>query len=244
MKVPFICLILIIASVVSCQSHSGSPDVEDVGKFDKDGRETGIWFLKDSLGRVMETGRFDSGLIVGTWKYYSPIEEEWEWEAIYSPNSTIKTSFPEFVRLEENYDSLLIASSIDTAIGFTAIVSNITSLVSSVSEYSDSVFSDLTNQNIKIIDSARQIIETEKGQQYVFHHIRCLKPNSDTVQVFNMATIIDRSKIMEITVRCENRLELFGRRTFYSIVPHTFINNKRFLDQTAKIIKKIGRREY
>ena len=59
-----------------------------------------------------------------------------------------------------------------------------------------------------------------------------------------MATIIDKKKLMEITVRCENRLQLFGRRTFYSILPHTFINDKRFVEYKDEMKKTLGRREF
>lgn len=239
----FISSILITLFFVSCRSPSDSHEKYSIGEFDKNGKETGIWFFKDSSGQLMEKGRFDSGLIVGKWKYYSPIEDEWGWKPISSPNKIIVTSFPEFVSLEENYDSLLVASSIDTSIGFTVVISNIKAVVNSMEEYSTSVISDLGNLNIQFIDSARQIIETEKKQEYIFHHLLCLKPNGDTVQVFNMATIKKR-KLIEVTVRCENRLELFGRRTFYSIVPHTFISNNRFVDPRDKITKEIGQREY
>jgi hypothetical protein len=52
-----------------------------------------------------------------------------------------------------------------------------------------------------------------------------------------MATINIKGMLMEVTVRCENRLQLFGRRTFYSMVPHTFIMGKRFVDIRDSIAK-------
>ena len=244
MRVSFFYSVLILFSCISCEVNSGAAEALDVGEFDKSGKETGVWLRRDSSGQLLEKGKFDSGLMIGNWEYYKPIKDEWEWRAIRSPNGNIKTSLPEFIKIEENHDSLIIASSIDTAIGFTTVISNIPSLVSSLDEYTSSVFNDIYSLDIKIIDSVRQIIETTKGQDYVFHQILCLKPNNDTVRVFNMATIIDKKKLMEITVRCENRLQLFGRRTFYSILPHTFINDKRFVEYKDEMKKTLGRREF
>jgi hypothetical protein len=244
MKVSLCFSILITFVALSCQTQSGGKGIQNVGEYDKNGLETGIWELKDSTGIITESGRFDSGLMVGIWNYFLPVRDEWEWKAIKSPNGKIKTSLPVFVSVKENYDSLILASSIDTGIGFTAIVSTNASVISSISEYSDAVFSELRASNIKIIDSAKQKIVLKNGQEYVYHHILCLTPRKDTLQLFNMATINDNNKLIEVTVRCEQRLELFGRRTFYSIAPYTFINNKRFINQKDEVGTVVGRREY
>jgi len=155
--------IVFLYLLFSC-SNDNDKEYTSIGRFDKDSLETGIWKFKDKTGAVIEEGEFEKGIRLGKWRYNLKPIDSINWELYSNTNNSIKTNVPDFLKVIEQSDSIVVLKPIDTTQIFNLVIGNGFYIqTKSLEKYRVDLFQDLDARDIKINDSINYYIQTKTG---------------------------------------------------------------------------------
>jgi len=201
-----------------------------IGKYDSLDRETGYWKETDSLGKVIIQGEYKSGVRVGVWRYSLPTKDSFIWNEYVNYSKSIRTNIPEFLKIVEEGDSLVIFESKFGERQMQLLIGNgYLNKAINLLQYRDSVSQSFIADSFTVLESKSELFETKSGLQYIYNYVVAKR---DTLKLitFNIAGITKQKKLVEVTLRCDERYVVRGSKIFFSVFPNLFIESDRFSD--------------
>lgn len=233
-------ILFLFIGVLSCRDNSkGKSKVffPSTGNYNPDGLEDGEWKYYDNNGNILEEGVFKDGIRVGKWKYYTPNKDSIIWRLYKNPSGSIETNIPNDLFLAEDGDSISVFKSRDSTELFNLSIGK--GYPGDIPEYKVSLYKDFSDLHAEIKDSVSQYIKTDVGKEYLFNRIVGLDSSKRSFLFFNIIGSDGRNKLVEISLRCDNRLSDRAQKVFFSIVPNLFVESNRFLkeQETVKVFR-------
>jgi hypothetical protein len=217
------------AACKQVKRHGKFPSFQ-AGQYDSSGNETGHWQYFDTATRTLVAeGDYNKGLRNGLWKYYLPVTDSFYWSPYINPSQSIRTNIPDFLKLDEEGDSLVVFEHKGVGRLDLIIANGFMNVAINLHEYSSIAYDDLRRSGLIVQDSATSFFEIDDGRQYIYTYVECRKDTS-ILKLLNIACITDKGNLVEVTVKSDLKSYTRAKRLFFSVFPSLFIDSQKFTD--------------
>lgn len=233
--------ILFLFSLFSCTTANSDTRILDDGETKVVGKrvnflEEGRWTYYNKKDSVLQTGLFEKGVRVGTWKYFIPNFDTICWKETPVLRSGVRTNVPEHFEVFEDTNNF--SDFIDTSSGSFNLMIGVdySTGINGVESYRKKSLNGLYEKGVVLSDSVYNTIRTP-GRELGFIKVSGKSLKRGYFGLMNQNGYTDNGKFIEVTLVYNPNFEQRAKRIFFSVVPNLFIDAHRFIEPKERIIE-------
>jgi hypothetical protein len=198
-----------------------------------DSLEQGVWTIFDESQQISQTGRFDSGLHVGTWFYGSLKKEKLKWVKYENKNLSIKTNVPIGLNILEDSATFVKFSNEDSSNLFNLVISihKVSQEKLNVVEFYKGAEKEILERQWKFT-SKKTRLDAKNDTFYIDSYQIDDKQKGFSVMQFYTKK---NDSIINISCRFNAISQIEAERIFYGIISSFFFDTKRVIDPLEEI---------